>query len=428
MSGRFLFTCWPFEGHVMPQMSVAAALRERGAEVAFYTAPAARSMLDREGFRLFPFERVAPTWDRTHALERQVGGRRQSLRVQRQAFREWLVETIPAQVADLEAIEWEPDVLVCDLSMWGPLLVLSERQPVALSSTLMGPLIPGPDAPPPGFGLAPPRTAHTRLVAAAVARLTDLVATPLRRRLDAIRAEYGLPPMGCSVNEYTGRLPLYLVPSLRELDYGRRDLGPQVHYVGHCLWHGGPSEADSWLSEVPREQPWVHVTEGTSHYQDPFLLRAAARGLAGQPVEAILTTGRGRDPGALRLGSADNVHVGRWADHGSLLPRCDVVVTTGGPATIMAALAAGVPLVVVPTTWDKPDNARRVVEAGVGVRVRPKRCTPERLRDAVLRVLREPEYRVNARRIADRLATAPGPARSAELLESLVPSRAAVAR
>ena len=45
-------------------------------------------------------------------------------------------------------------------------------------------------------------------------------------------------------------------------------------------------------------------------------------------------------------------------------------MTTGGPATIMAALRAGVPLVVVPTTWDKPDNARRVVEAGVGVRLR----------------------------------------------------------
>ncbi len=31
---RVLFTCWPFVGHVHSQMAIAAALRERGCEVA----------------------------------------------------------------------------------------------------------------------------------------------------------------------------------------------------------------------------------------------------------------------------------------------------------------------------------------------------------------------------------------------------------
>ena len=63
-----------------------------------------------------------------------------------------------------------------------------------------------------------------------------------------------------------------------------------------------------------------------------------------------------------------NVHVARWYDHGELLPRCAALVTVGGKATILAAAEAGVPMVVVPTTWDKPDNARRVTHAGAGVR------------------------------------------------------------
>jgi MGT family glycosyltransferase len=305
---------------------------------------------------------------------------------------------------------------------------MSEPIPVALSSTFMGPLIPGPDAPPWGFGMAPPRTAAARAAATVVTRATDLVATPLRRRLDELRAMHGLPPMGGSINTFTGRLPLYLVPSLPELDYGRRDLGPDVHYVGHCLWHAPGEGGDPWLDGIPAERPWVHVTEGTSHFQDPFLLRAAVSGLAAAPVEAILTTGRRRDPASLGLGAlAPNVHIARWANHGALLPRCSVVVTTGGPATILAALSAGVPLVVVPTTWDKPDNARRVVEAGVGVRLRPRRCTPERLRAAVMEVVGDPGYRARAREMADRLAAAPGPARAAELLQGLVPEREVVA-
>jgi len=89
----------------------------------------------------------------------------------------------------------------------------------------------------------------------------------------------------------------------------------------------------------------------------------------------------------------------------------------------MAALRAGVPLVVVPTTWDKPDNARRIVEAGAGVRLAPRRCTPERVRAAVEHVLGDPSYRARARELAARLAAAPGPARAAELLEELAPVR-----
>ena len=90
---------------------------------------------------------------------------------------------------------------------------------------------------------------------------------------------------------------------------------------------------------------------------------------------------------------------------------------------MIAALKAGVPLVMVPTFWEKSDNAQRVVEAGVGVRLAPRHCTPERVRAAVMRLLHEPHFRANARRIAQRLADAPGPVRAAELLEKLVQRR-----
>ena len=86
----------------------------------------------------------------------------------------------------------------------------------------------------------------------------------------------------------------------------------------------------------------------------------------------------------------------------------------------MTALRAGVPLVVVPTRWDKPDNARRVVEAGAGLCLAPGRCTPKRLRRAVERLLSEPRFLDNARRLSRRLEQSPGPVGAAELLESLV--------
>jgi MGT family glycosyltransferase len=341
------------------------------------------------------------------------------------------VETIPGQVADLRELRrrWEPDVVATDVAMWGPIVVSWEADaiPVAVSTIFMGPLIPGPDAPPWGLGLAPPRTMRSRAIATLVARTTELMGAPLRRRVDELRAAHDLPPMGCSVNKFTGRLPLQLVPSLPELDYNRSDLPGSVHYVGPCIWH--PAErrgTTAWLERLRTDRPWVHITEGTLSYGDPFALRAAARGLAGRPVEVIVTSGPQRGAEELRLGpSAANVHTADWLSHTELLPRCSVVVTTGGAGTVMAALRAGVPLVVVPTTWDKPDNARRVVEAGVGVRLAPRRCSPRGLRAAVEAVLEDPRYRANARRVAERLAAAPGPPRAAELLETLVADRAA---
>jgi UDP:flavonoid glycosyltransferase YjiC (YdhE family) len=94
-------------------------------------------------------------------------------------------------------------------------------------------------------------------------------------------------------------------------------------------------------------------------------------------------------------------------------------VTTGGAGTTMAGLRAGLPLVLVPTSWDKPDIALRMVEAGVAVRVAPRRCTPEALLAAVDEVLGDPRYRENAARIAEKLAAAPGPAGAADHIEAL---------
>jgi UDP:flavonoid glycosyltransferase YjiC (YdhE family) len=419
---RVLFACWPFEGHLFPQLSVAAELRDRGAAVGFYSAESTRDLVGSEGHELFPLRRTAGAWQLVHERERDEGGRKPSMRLQRAAFREWLVESIPGQVADLTEVRerFRPDVIVADASMWGPALVMREAQgvAVALLSPLIYAVIPGPDIPPLGSRVGVPRTPRTRARARVVSAIGMLLARRGRRRIDELRANHGLPALERSVNEVLGGLPLYVVASVPELDLNRRDLPRGVRYVGPLLWHPpDPPGTAEWLDTLPADRPWVHVTEGTSHYQDPFLLRAAAVGLAGGPYEAILTTGRRRAGSVSAL--APNMHVRSWLAHDALLPRCSALVTTGGAGTTMAGLGAGLPLVLVPTSWDKPDIALRMVEAGVAVRVPPKRCSPEALRAAVDEVLGDPRYRENARRIAEKLAAAPGPAGAADHVEAL---------
>ena len=54
-----------------------------------------------------------------------------------------------------------------------------------------------------------------------------------------------------------------------------------------------------------------------------------------------------------------------------------------------------------------------------GLRLSPGRLTPQRLREAVERLLGDPSFRRNARRLADGFAEHDGPTRAAELLEQL---------
>lgn len=409
---RFLYTIWPFLGHVHPFVPVASALAERGNDVRFYTGASVRPLLKTQGFPVFPFERVDENqvWALIASVEARATSGGSSLAALR-VLRTWLAGTVRAQVADLEPIlrEWRPDVIVSETAMWGPILVLWEhtRIPVAVASTLLGCLVPG---------------REPRLVAKLTELLVNVLASGMRRELDRIRADYGLAPMGAAVTAFTGRLPLYLVPSVPELDDNRRDLPPSVHYLGPHLWNKPvDSPSPAWVSDLSSDKPCVHVTEGTLQFGDPFLLRAAARGLADLPVQAILTSGPQRDPACLKLDPLPpNVRLEQWVPHADLLPRCSAVVTTGGAGTIMASLQAGVPLVVVPTLWDKADNARRVAHARVGIHLSPRQCTPERLRAAVNDVLHDPRYRENAQRLATRLARAPGPPGAADLLEDLV--------
>src|SRR4029077_16167506 len=57
-TAKFLFTVWPFAGHVAPNVAIAPALAGRGHETAFYTGASIAASLEGEGFRCFPFRQV----------------------------------------------------------------------------------------------------------------------------------------------------------------------------------------------------------------------------------------------------------------------------------------------------------------------------------------------------------------------------------
>lgn len=145
--------------------------------------------------------------------------------------------------------------------------------------------------------------------------------------------------------------------------------------------------------------------------------------VADVPARVVVTTGPVIEPSTLR--APGNAELHRFVPHEDLLPEVSLVVGHGGHATTMAALAHGIPLVVMPmhARLDQPMVGRSVQEAGAG-RLLHKESDPAEIRAAVTDLLGPGPHREAAARLAAAIRTADGPSTGADLLERRLSSNA----
>jgi MGT family glycosyltransferase len=157
-------------------------------------------------------------------------------------------------------------------------------------------------------------------------------------------------------------------------------------------------------------------------FNQPDKFRTLLADLVDEDVEIVVTVGELNDPAALGA-QPGNVRIERWLPLAPLLPRCDVVVCHGGSGTTLAALACGLPLVLVPQGADQFANAAACRRAGAARVLTPAEVTPASVREAAMAVVDEasPE-RAAARRIGAEIAAMPPAADVARRLERLVPA------
>ena len=179
----------------------------------------------------------------------------------------------------------------------------------------------------------------------------------------------------------------------------------------------------AWVGELPAA-PTVYVTLGTVANHTPEVFETVLVGLADQPANIIVTVGLDRDPAD--LGSLPPyVHVERYMPQSLLFPSCNLVVCHGGSGTTLAALACGLPLLVLPQEANQFWNADRITALGAGELVRPAQLTAGAVQDAVARLLEDPSYKAQAESLAAEIAAMPSPDAVVPLLEELTGGGAA---
>jgi len=107
----------------------------------------------------------------------------------------------------------------------------------------------------------------------------------------------------------------------------------------------------------------------------------------------------------------------------SILPLIDLVITHGGEQHRHGKPLLREPMIVLPLFWDQPDNAQRVRESGLGVRLDPYRCAEGELLGSVKSLLADDALHSRLRALSARLQARPGTHQAAALIDQLARSQ-----
>jgi UDP:flavonoid glycosyltransferase YjiC (YdhE family) len=141
-------------------------------------------------------------------------------------------------------------------------------------------------------------------------------------------------------------------------------------------------------------------------------------GLEPLDLDIVAMVGHDLDP-ALLGPRRSTTRVVRYLPVTGLLESASLLVFHAGSGTTLAALAAGVPMVMLPVAADQPENAERCVAAGAAVALPPDARGTDEVRAAAAAVLADPAYAMAAGRLRDEIALMPPPADLVPFLESL---------
>lgn len=244
-----------------------------------------------------------------------------------------------------------------------------------------------------------------------------LVASPLYIILNQYRARHGLTKHTRSTAQNVGKIQLSQIPSFA--DFPRTTLPD--HFFYSRPWH--ETSRDSTISFPWKRldgRPIVYASLGSVQTGLHPLYMTIAEACRTLDIQLVMSLGKkGASLPAHLL--PPNVIVVDFAPQLQLLQLASAVLTHGGLNTALEALVCGLPTVVVPLCNDQPGIAARLANLGVAQVVPAGQVEPKMLRDAITKVLDEPQYRLAASRYKQRVRNeCPTLEQTAQLIEAAV--------
>lgn len=238
-----------------------------------------------------------------------------------------------------------------------------------------------------------------RALVASVDRGMSLLLCP---KLNTFRASIALPPVR-SISHWMNS------PERVICAFPSWFAAPQRDWPANAVCTTFPrleAEADEKLGEellsfLSAGPPPIAFTPGSAHAHGRLFFERALAATEKLAMRAVFVTHyRDQLPDALPAW----VHYEPYAPYDLLAPRVAAFVHHGGVGTSATVLAAGVPQLITPFTFDQPDNAARLKTLGVAESVAPK-ASVTRWACALSSLLNDPAVSKTCKQIAARMAS-----------------------
>ena len=370
---KVLCSSTPMEGVFGPFVPLGKALLSAGHDVIVATGPDLEPRVRREGFATAV---AGPT-----AMEGAMGAMADPAVANAPEGEHWHFPAAmfggviaPAKLPALRQLadDFQPDLIVhAEVDVAAPLLAAERGSPSVT------------------YGFAQPLDPHL------LAALAERVA-PLWRSA-------GLDPdpyAGIYRDRYLDPCPASLQGERGPAAVGAEPIRPEIP--------GDPAEPLPEWAAALGDRPVVYLSLGTVPlFNQPDKFATLLADVAHEDLDLVATVSELYDPAALGPQPA-NVHVERWLPLAPLLPRCDVVVCHAGSGTTLAALTAGLPLVLVPQGADQHTNADACQRVGVARVFDGDAVTSTAVRDVVMAIVEPGSIeQTAARRIAAEITAMP---------------------
>ncbi|HEY5846670.1 MAG TPA: glycosyltransferase [Microlunatus sp.] len=203
-------------------------------------------------------------------------------------------------------------------------------------------------------------------------------------------------------------------PSLHLFD---DDLPIDTIAIRSVAYSDSASEVPPWLAE-PRTRPRIFLTLGTVSFGAVEVLRRVIEETASLDLDVLVAVGPVGDPSLLG-DLSDRVRVERFVAQSRVLGLVDLMVHHGGTGSVLGALEAGIPQLILPQGADQFINADLLSQAGAARALLEPEPSAGTIREAVSALIGESAERRVARRLRDEMAAMPSPAEVVDRLSAL---------
>jgi zeaxanthin glucosyltransferase len=240
---------------------------------------------------------------------------------------------------------------------------------------------------------------------------SDRMLAPVSKVVADYRRTWKLPAHSGPEDSFSALAQISQQPPA--FDYPRHHLPPTFHYVGPLRGKALRDVPFPW--EKLDGRPLIYASLGTLQQSKTEIFQCFAEACSGLDVQLVITHCSSMDQRTILALAGDPVVVD-YAPQEAVLSHAAMTLTHAGLNTVLDSLAHGVPMVAVPITYEQPATAERLRWSGAGAVMPLKGLKAQKLRDQVKAVLNDPDYAMNARRIAESITNAGGVIRAADII------------